>query len=213
MIDLIAPFNWLPNSPLVSVFVGFCAVFSMNKIKQIERLNNQELEQGLTLKASWHDEFKDSCWIFAGGLPHILTEGDLLVMFSQWGEIADVHLARDSDTGKSKGWAYIAYANQKSTVLCIDNFNGIKILDRFISVDHARYTPKDEELSETKKSALPLMFDGNSVPAIPIYSPPVNNDINDPMYEYLRKTKDKESRKAKKKKDKKDKKTRRDRAS
>ena len=48
-------------------------------------------------------------------------------MFSQWGEIADVNLARDKDTGKPKGFAFIAYEDQRSTVLAVDNFNGITV--------------------------------------------------------------------------------------
>lgn len=45
-------------------------------------------------QASWHDQFKHSAYIFAGGLSFQLTEGDVLAVFSQYGEIVDVHLVR-----------------------------------------------------------------------------------------------------------------------
>ena len=35
-----------------------------------------------------------------GGLPYQLTEGDLLAVFSQHGEVVDVHLVRDKQSGE-----------------------------------------------------------------------------------------------------------------
>lgn len=74
----------------------------MNVIQEIKRINERELEQGVSGKASWHYEYKDSAWVFAGGFPYDLTEGDILCVMSQWGEIEDINLCREKDTGKSK---------------------------------------------------------------------------------------------------------------
>ncbi|CAB1118070.1 unnamed protein product [Ectocarpus sp. CCAP 1310/34] len=108
----------------------------MNVIQEIRRINERELEQGVSGKASWHHEYKDSAWVFAGGFPYDLTEGDILCVMSQWGEIEDINLCREKDTGKSKGFCFIKYENQKSTILAVDNFNGIDLLGRTIRVDH-----------------------------------------------------------------------------
>ncbi len=51
-------------------------------VKEINRINQKELELGLN-GASWHDEYKGSAYIFAGGLPVDLTEGDVITIFSQ----------------------------------------------------------------------------------------------------------------------------------
>jgi RNA-binding motif X-linked protein 2 len=56
-----------------------------------------------------------------------LTEGDVITIFSQFGEIVDVNLVRDKGTGKSKGFAFLAYEDQRSTVLAVDNFNGTTV--------------------------------------------------------------------------------------
>ncbi len=46
---------------------------------------------------------------------------------NRYGEVVDINLVREKDTGKSKGFAFIAYEDQRSTVLAVDNFNGIKV--------------------------------------------------------------------------------------
>jgi RNA-binding motif protein, X-linked 2 len=84
----------------------------------------------------------DSAYVFIGNLNYSMNEGDIAIVFSEFGEIVDLRLARDKTTGKSKGFAFLAYENQKSTVLAVDNFNGVEICDRTIRVDHVRkYKP------------------------------------------------------------------------
>lgn len=50
-------------------------------VKNITKLGEQELARNS--KSSWHDKYKDSAWIFVGGLPYDLTEGDIITVFSQ----------------------------------------------------------------------------------------------------------------------------------
>nr|GEU87457.1 zinc finger CCCH domain-containing protein 25 [Tanacetum cinerariifolium] len=54
----------------------------------------------------------------------------------RYGEIVDVNLVRDKGTKKSKGFAFVAYEDQRSTVLVVDNLNGAQVLGRTIRVDH-----------------------------------------------------------------------------
>lgn len=35
-------------------------------VKEIQRINKKELELSLDQKSSWHDEYKDSAYIFIG---------------------------------------------------------------------------------------------------------------------------------------------------
>ncbi|XP_071979371.1 RNA-binding motif protein, X-linked 2 isoform X2 [Engystomops pustulosus] len=82
-----------------------------------------------------------------GGLPYELTEGDIICVFSQYGEIVNINLVRDKVTGRSRGFCFLCYEDQRSTVLAVDNFNGIKLKGRTIRVDHvSNYRPpKDSE--------------------------------------------------------------------
>ena len=57
-------------------------------------------------------------------------------MFSLYGEIVNVNLVRAGKTGKSKGFCFLCYEDQRSTVLAVDSLNGVKIKGRAIRVDH-----------------------------------------------------------------------------
>lgn len=115
----------------------------MNIVREIERINERDIANALDPVASWHADYRDCRFIFVGGLDERLTEGDVVCVFSQYGTVADIELVRDAETGFSKGFAFLAYVDQRSTVLAVDNFNGICLLGRRLRVDHAKnYTPK-----------------------------------------------------------------------
>ncbi|CAH8572601.1 unnamed protein product [Heterobilharzia americana] len=100
-------------------------------------MNEKELFLGHTgTVSSWHRQYKDSAWVYVGGLHYDLTEGDVICVFSQYGEIVNINLVRDKKTGVSKGFAFLCYEDQRSTVLATDNLNGIKLAGRTIRVDH-----------------------------------------------------------------------------
>ena len=46
---------------------------------------------------------------------------------TRYGEIVNINLVRDKKSGQSKGFCFLGYENQRSTVLAVDNFNGIKV--------------------------------------------------------------------------------------
>lgn len=94
-------------------------------MKNVLKLSEAELKHGQ--KSSWHDQYKDSAWVFVGGLPYELSEGDVICVFSQYGEIVNINLVRDKATGKQKGFCFICYEDQRSTILAVDNLNGIKV--------------------------------------------------------------------------------------
>ena len=108
----------------------------LTQIKNTQKATMREIESGMGESASWHERYKHSAYVFAGGLPFNMTEGDILAVFSQFGEIVDVNLVRHEETGKSRGFAFICYADQRSTVLAVDNLNGGTVVGRTIRVDH-----------------------------------------------------------------------------
>lgn len=50
----------------------------------------------------------------------------------------DLNMPRDKETGKPRGFGFLMYEDQRSTVLAVDNLNGAKVLDRTLRVDHVK---------------------------------------------------------------------------
>ncbi|KAG7564758.1 RNA-binding domain superfamily [Arabidopsis suecica] len=124
----------------------------LTQVRNLQKINARESDLGISEEASWHAKYKNSAYVYVGCIPFDLTEGDLLAVFSQYGEVVDVNLIRDKGTGKSKGFAFLAYEDQRSTVLAVDNLNGALVLGRTIKVDHCReYKKHEEEDEETQR--------------------------------------------------------------
>ena len=100
------------------------------------KICERELRDGVSPENSWHHKYRNCAYIYAGNFEFELSEGDLITAFSQFGEIVDFHLIRDEDQ-KSRGFCYIAFEDQRSTVLAIDNMNGYHLYRRPLQVDHA----------------------------------------------------------------------------
>ncbi|XP_055348499.1 RNA-binding motif protein, X-linked 2-like [Paramacrobiotus metropolitanus] len=108
----------------------------LTNTRKINELNEREARLNIPESRSWHAQYKDSAWIFIGGLPYEVSEGDVICVFSQYGEPVNINLIRDKKSGKSKGFCFLCYEDQRSTVLAVDNFNGAKLCGRTIRVDH-----------------------------------------------------------------------------
>ena len=88
-----------------------------------------------------------------------MNEGDVVIVFSQFGEIVDCHMGRDDITGEPRGFCFVAYEDQRSTDLAVDNFNGIELCGRKIKVDHCHFRvpkeftdPKKQKQSDSENS-------------------------------------------------------------
>ncbi|KAI8071207.1 hypothetical protein BC940DRAFT_293840 [Gongronella butleri] len=182
----------------------------MNVVKEIQRINELELGAGLSDSASWHAQYKDTAWIFAGNLDFELTEGDIVCIFSQYGELVNIELVRDKKTGKSMGFAFLQYQDQRSTILAVDNLGGSKVLGRTLRVDHSHGPRKrkhddeeeDQDTTERHNIAPPMMMADTSTSSRPASSRVAAPDVDDedPMASYFRDKKRKKEEKKKKKK-------------
>lgn len=57
----------------------------ITNIRNQNKLNERELDLGYSgnISKSWHQQYNDSAWIYIGGLPYDLSEGDIIAVFSQ----------------------------------------------------------------------------------------------------------------------------------
>jgi RNA-binding motif X-linked protein 2 len=120
----------------------------MNSIRQTQALNKLELQNAVPPSASWHADYRDTAYVYVGGLPFDVSEGDIVTIFSQFGTPTHVNLVRDKETGKSKGFAFLKYEDQRSCDLAVDNLGGAEVLGRVLRVDHTRYKKRDGEDEE-----------------------------------------------------------------
>lgn len=56
-----------------NIFRLFNWYFFLSNMKNVTKLSEQELRSNS--KTSWHDQYRNSAWIFVGGLPYDLSEG------------------------------------------------------------------------------------------------------------------------------------------
>lgn len=140
-----------------SWILGLKKVKKMNiltKIRAIDELNYKELQQNTcNTPQSWHHQYRNSAWIHIGGLSFNLTEGDIICVFSQFGEISQIHMPRDRETGRPKGFCFLCYVDTRSCILAVDNLNGCKLDKRCVKVDHVLdfKPPKNSDDEEEEK--------------------------------------------------------------
>lgn len=75
--------------------------------------------------------------IYVGNLSYDTTTEDLESYFSQYGEFEDVKLITDRETGRSKGFAFITFANQSDAQSSLAA-DGTEFKGRKIRVNMAR---------------------------------------------------------------------------
>ncbi|KAH9424819.1 RNA-binding motif protein, X-linked 2 [Dermatophagoides pteronyssinus] len=160
----------------------------LTNVKNLAKLCERELEMGIDVKHSWHQMYKNSAWIFIGGLHYDLSEGDVLAVFSQYGEIVNINLVRDRKTGKSRGFAFLCYQDQRSTILAVDNFNGIKLLNRIIRVDHVEEYKIPKEFDDITNELKELYNEGCAPKPIEQPSKPNSNEIHHELSENPKKS-------------------------
>ncbi|HUT62059.1 MAG TPA: RNA-binding protein [Phycisphaerae bacterium] len=76
--------------------------------------------------------------IYVGNLAHSATEDDLRQAFSQHGEVSDVNIVKDRETGRSRGFAFVEMPDGAEAANAIKGLNLHEIAGRSITVDEAR---------------------------------------------------------------------------
>lgn len=75
--------------------------------------------------------------IYVGSLSYNATAEDIQSYFSQYGDIDEVKLVSDRDTGRSKGFAFVSFASQQAAQASLAA-DGIELMGRKIKVNMAR---------------------------------------------------------------------------
>jgi nucleolar protein 15 len=70
--------------------------------------------------------------IYIGHIPHGFYEEPMEKYFSQFGEVKNIVLCRSKKTGKSKGYAFVQFANDKVARIAAEATNGYALLEKVL---------------------------------------------------------------------------------
>ncbi len=75
--------------------------------------------------------------LFVGGLAWRTTDAELREAFEQFGEVTDAKVITDRDTGRSRGFGFVTFANDDDADQAKAEMNGKDLDGRTIRVDNA----------------------------------------------------------------------------
>lgn len=80
--------------------------------------------------------------IYVGNLAYGVTAEELKLAFSAFGEVSNVNIVTDRNTGQSKGFAFVEMPKDSEAEEAINKLNETPINGRKVRVNQAR--PKEE---------------------------------------------------------------------
>jgi cold-inducible RNA-binding protein len=80
--------------------------------------------------------------LYVGNMSFKTNESAIRELFAQVGEITEVNLITDRDTGRSKGFGFVEMETEEAAQEAIKRFNGYSLDDRSLTVNEAR--PREE---------------------------------------------------------------------
>ena len=83
-----------------------------------------------------------SAKVFVGNLDFNTTKDEVQSLFSQIGEIRDVFLPMDRESGRPRGFAFVEFASDEDAAKAIEKFNGYELGGRALRVNAAEDRPK-----------------------------------------------------------------------
>jgi RNA recognition motif-containing protein len=84
--------------------------------------------------------------LFVGGLAWATSDGSLRSHFEEHGEVTEAKVITDRESGRSRGFGFVTFAEQDSAGAAKDALNGTDLDGRTIRVDHAtERRPRSED--------------------------------------------------------------------
>ena len=80
--------------------------------------------------------------LFVGNLSFSLGETELRQLFEQKGGVESVTVMRDTETGRSRGFAFVEMSTDEAAQKAITELNGFAVEGRNLTVNEARPRPE-----------------------------------------------------------------------
>ena len=79
--------------------------------------------------------------LYVGNLAHEATEDDLQEAFAALGEVKDVNIVKDKETGQSRGFGFVEMPSQEEARAAIESMDGKAFMEREIKVQESKPKP------------------------------------------------------------------------
>jgi RNA recognition motif-containing protein len=76
--------------------------------------------------------------LYVGNMPYETTQEQIRDLFAQAGEVTEVSLITDRETGRPKGFGFVEMATVEGSGEAIKRFNGYAMGERSLTVNEAR---------------------------------------------------------------------------
>lgn len=76
--------------------------------------------------------------LYVGNLAFSTTDEDLRALFSPYGNVTDVRVVSDRDTGRSRGFGFVEFPNDDEARAAMAALNQQEVEGRTITVNEAR---------------------------------------------------------------------------
>jgi len=76
--------------------------------------------------------------LFVGGLAWATDDQSLMNAFAQFGDIVDAKVITDRETGRSRGFGFVTFADSQASAAAIQQMNGATLDGRTLNVNEAQ---------------------------------------------------------------------------
>lgn len=80
--------------------------------------------------------------VFVGNLDFNTSKTEVQTLFSEVGEVRDVFLPMDRESGRPRGFAFVEFATDEQASQAIEKFNGYQLSGRALRVNLADERPR-----------------------------------------------------------------------
>lgn len=81
--------------------------------------------------------------LFVGSLSWNTTDHELAEAFARFGDITEAKVITDRDTGRSRGFGFVTFADSAAADAAMNEMNGAQIDGRQVTVNEARDKRRD----------------------------------------------------------------------
>ena len=76
--------------------------------------------------------------MYVGNLLFDAGDQEINELFSQYGEVTDVHIVKDRESGRPRGFAFVTMSSKEEMDKAIEGLDGYEFLGRNLTVNEAR---------------------------------------------------------------------------